>query len=241
MAKIVLGRLDKFDLRNTLADVSVTKVAHEIVVDDQEQTYILADLEENLQAVGKEGNELYIPADLLTTADRNIAQTKVYFDLENYPFYQKAKEIIESDTKPKGVFRFRRMIKQEVNESLIVEDLYVLSSLLGELKDVQVSRTNQSITPTHIILMVDFGSGTMAHIEYTFSETGREEIEFEWSGVKNIIEFDSEELKPVQPDQQRNLLLIYPVDSVLETAHEINDDLIERLSQLQKLIDGGVK
>ena len=50
-------------------------------------------------------HEVYIPSTGLTTDNKNLGW-HVYFDLENYPFYQKAKEIIGKEDKPKGVFRF---------------------------------------------------------------------------------------------------------------------------------------
>ena len=106
----------------------------------------------------------------------------MYFDLENYPFYQKVKEMIGKEDKPKGVLRFRRMVKKDENQSLLAGDLYVLSSLLGEPQDVQVKQTDQSVTPAHTIIMMNFGGGTMAHIEYTV--TNQERIELEWSGIK---------------------------------------------------------
>src|SRR5690625_1377767 len=207
MAKVVLGKQEKFDLRATLVEVLQVELADDIVA-NKELTYILTDTEENLQVIENGENELYIPARLLTSEYQKLAHVQVYFDLENYSFYQKAKDIIESSEKPQGVFRFRRTIKQTVNEAFIAEDLYVLTSLLGEPVDVQVRQTDHSITPTHIILMINFGGGTMAHLEYTFTQTDQEKVELEWSGVKNIIEFDSEVLNPVQTENQRNLSLI---------------------------------
>lgn len=239
MAKIVLGKLEQLDFRTTLEKVHVIESVGGLTVTKGE-SYVLEHTDHHAEAVRNAEHSVYLPVSALTTGDKN-QDVKVYFDLENYPFYQKAQEMIRQEAKPKGVFRFRRTLKQAVNESIIAEDLYVLSSLLGEPEDVQVSQSNQSVLPIHIILMINFGGGTMAHMEYTFTQTDQERIEFEWSGVKNIIEFDSEALKPIQPDHHRNLALIYPVDSILNTAHQVDQELIDRLDHFKKLINGGAK
>ncbi len=240
MTKIVLGKLEQLDFRTTLGKVQVIESVDELVGNIEEKTYVLAYTDHHVQAVINAEHHVYLPARALTTDHRNL-DVKVYFDLENYPFYQKAQETIRKESKPKGVLRFKRTINQGVNESLIAEDLHVLSSLLGEPTDVQVRETNRSVLPIHMILMVNFGGGTMAHLEYTFTQTDQEGIEFEWSGVKHIIEFDSEALKPIQPDHRRNLSLVYPVDTIIEAAHQVNEKLIDRLDDFKKLINGGAK
>src|SRR5690625_5845764 len=82
------------------------------------------------------------------------------------------------------------MKKEVEEEALFASDLYILTELLGEPRDIKVRKTDAAVIPTHTIVMVNFGGGTMAHIEYTISN--EERIEFEWSGTENIIEFDSE-------------------------------------------------
>lgn len=239
MAKIVLGKLEQLDFRTTLEKVHVIASVDAITAIEGE-SYVLKYTDDHVQSVKNMDHQTYLPAAALTTDDHNQG-IKVYFDLENYPFYQKAQEIIQREDKPKGVLRFRRTLKQAVNKSIIAEDLYVLSSLLGELEDIQVNRSNRTVLPTHMIVMINFGGGTMAHLEYTFTQTDQERIEFEWSGVKNIIEFDSEALKPIQPDHHRNLALIYPVDSILNTAHQVDQALMDQLDYFKKLINGGAK
>src|SRR5699024_4374529 len=240
MAKIVLGNVDKLDFRTMFEKVHVIESVDEFNAHEAGKTYVLNDKEEHVQAIIDAEHEVYLPAGTLKAAHQR-PNVKVYFDLENYPFYQKAKELIQKETKPQGVLRFKRTTNRALNQSLMTEDLYVLSSLLGEPIDVQVKQTNPSIHPIHVILMINFGDGTMAHLEYTFTQTDEQQIEFEWSGVKNIIEFDSETLKPIQPDYRRNLALVYPVDSILQTAREVNEELIDQLDHVKKLIDGGAK
>lgn len=236
MAKIVLGRLEQLDLRTTLEKICVVDNVDKIPTDIQENTYVMESTEENLQAIVGTKHQAYIPVTALKMNDL-VFDTNVYFDLESYSFYQAAKEIIQKEDKPKGVFRFRRMVQSDNKNELIASDLYVLSSLLGDPEHVQVKQTDHSIIPSHVIIMINFGGGTMAHIEYTF--TDQERIEFEWSGVKNIIDFDSETLKPIQPDHPKNLALVYPVDSILAKSHRVDQALIDRLNHFKKLINGG--
>ena len=240
MAKIVLGNIDKLDLHTTLEKVHVIESVDEFIAHEEGKIYVLEDKDEHVQAVINAEHEVYLPAGTLTAAYQ-CPNVKVYFDLENYTFYQKAKELIQKEKKPQGVLRFKRTTNQALNESLMTEDLYVLSKLLGEPIDVQVRQTNPSVLPVHVIIMINFGGGTMAHLEYTFTQTDEEHIEFEWSGVKNIIDFDSDALKPIQPDHSRNLALVHSVDSILQTAHELNKERMDQLDHFKRLINGGAK
>ena len=236
MTKIVLSKLDRIDMRTTLAKINILKTA-DLPKEREDTIFVLAATDENLEAVGNDSDQVYIPATQLTSDNQSVNGLHIYFDLENYPFYQKAKEIIEKAAKPKGVFRFRRMVKQGENASLLIGDLYVLSSLLGEAQDIQVKKTDQSVTPSHTIIMMNFGGGTMAHIEYTV--TDRERIELEWSGIKNIIEFDSDEMRPIQPSGNTQLPLSYSVDSIVATAHKVDQTLVDRLNHFSERINGG--
>ena len=109
--------------------------------------------------------------------------------------------------------------------------------LLGDPKDVQIKQTDQSLTFAHTIIMMNFGGGTMAHIEYTV--TDQEQIELEWSGIKNIIEFDSEEVGVIQSGTKGISTLVYTVDAILATAHQLDQTLVDRLNHFNKLIKGG--
>ena len=78
----------------------------------------------------------------------------------------------------------------------------------------------------------------MAHIEYTIHH--QERVELEWSGIKNIIEFDSDEIKSAQPGSKTTLPLAFSVDSILATGHQVNQHIIGRLAHFEKLISGGI-
>lgn len=239
MAQIVLAELDKLDFRTTFAKHTVIESIDEIASDNAE-TYVIDYAESDLQAVENAEAQVYIPATDLKDEHQN-RDVHIYFDLENHSFFQKAKNIIEQEAKPKGVFRFHRVVKTANKDELITGDLFVMSRLLGDPEDVQVRATNPSTTPSHFILMINFGGGTMAHMEYTFIETDEEKIEFEWSGVKNIIDFNSETFKPIQPDNTRNLALVYPLDAIIASAHKVDAKLIDQIKNIKELISGGAK
>lgn len=237
MTKIVLGRRDKIDDRTTLSEVAYLDSVTEANT-DQSLVFVEA-TDDNLSAISTEKAEVYLPAQELTSEQDISENMSVYFDLENYPFYQAAKKIVDKETKPKGVFRYRRMVKEETGEALFASDLYVLASLLGEPEDIKVKKTDMSVIPAHIIVLVNFGGGTMAHIEYTISH--EERIEFEWSGTKNIIDFDSVRMTPVQPNHFTSLPLTYSVDSIVSTAHALDQSLIDKLNEYKQLISGGAQ
>ncbi|WP_172369959.1 hypothetical protein [Sporosarcina jiandibaonis] len=158
---------------------------------------------------------------------------RVYFDLESYSFYQKAKEVIEKGKASKGVFRYRRIIRNDY-ESLVIGDLFVLFSLFGEPRDIQVKITDQTLTPAHTILTLNFGEGTLAHVEFTVGADDR--IELEWSGINTILEFDSDQTRSIQPD---GASLRYSINSILEKSHRVNLELITRLNKINELLGGG--
>ncbi|MFK4997049.1 hypothetical protein ACI2OX_04095 [Bacillus sp. N9] len=88
-----------------------------------------------------------------------------------------------------------------------------------------------------MIVTVQFHDRAMAHLEYTFSVGER--IEFEWSGINKIIEFDSEEMRPIYPKGYTSLPLIYSVDSIIETAHGADKNLLSTLKAYTEIIEGG--
>ncbi|MFJ7936164.1 hypothetical protein [Sporosarcina sp. NPDC096371] len=233
MTKIIIASLEKIDIRSTLENVRVIESVDQLKNAASDGiTYVLATSEEQMKVLESSDHEVYIPAFALTAAHQHMGQY-VYFDLESYPFYQKVKEVIGKEQKPKGVLRFRRIVKHGGKRSLLAGDLYVLSSLLGKPQDVQVKQTNLSVTPSHTIIMINFGGGTMAHIEYTVAD--QEKIELEWSGILQILEFDSEQMKPIQSTFQ----LRYSVDAILASARKVNQELIVQLNDYSKLINGG--
>lgn len=232
MSNIVLGKLDKLDLSTTITEVEVVEFIGNNL---GETTFVSEVSEENVAAAKDSSADVYIPVSALS--DHDINKVKVYFDVENYPFFQAAKKNIMKEAKPKGVFRFRRTVEQGQSDDIFASDLLVFSSLLGEVVDIKVKRTDVNVIPSHTIVMINFGGGTMAHVEYTVSD--HERIELEWSGEKNIIEFDSNEMRPIQPASETRLPLVYSVDTILETAHSVDQKLIDTFDYFKKLLSGG--
>lgn len=237
MAVVIVAELEKLDFRLAVKPVSVLESVDQLTAIDNDDTiYVLAATDENLNALKNELHHVFLPSVMVPGEDQN-AKVSIYFDLENYPFYQQAKEIISQEEIFKGVFRFRRTVTKAEDQSLFVGDLYVLAGLLGEPEVVHVKTTVQSVSPVYIIMMMNFGGGKMAHIEYTIHH--QERIELEWSGIKNIIEFDSNDVKPAQPGSKTTLPLAFTVDSILATGHQVNQNILERLTHFEKLISGG--
>ena len=109
--------------------------------------------------------------------------------------------------------------------------------MLGEPQDIQVKQTAQTVIPAHTIILMDFGGGTMAHIEYTVAK--QERIELEWSGIKTILEFDSDQMRPIQQGSKASLPLAYSVDAILASAQKVDQELVNRLNYFSNLINGG--
>ncbi|WP_413375020.1 hypothetical protein [Alkalihalobacillus sp. 1P02AB] len=156
----------------------------------------------------------------------------VYFDLEQYPFFQKLKEMLANQQK--GIFRFKRKANKNEGVHLLIGDLYVLASLLGEPKDIQVKRTNSAVTPYHVIVTISFKGGSMAHVECTFTTDDREFIEFEWNGIKTIIEFNSIEMTT----NLETSLPQYNLSAILASAHKVDQKLMNRLEYFSRVIIG---
>lgn len=236
--KIVLGRIEKIDFRTSSKNVKVLESLNQLPeVSDKDTIFVATDIDEDLDIIKKRENKIYIPSSKLTTENQDIEGLHVYFDLENYPFYQKAQELLSKGDNSKGVFRYRRMVNKDEGNSLLAEDFYILSSLLGDPEDIKIKQTDSKIIPSHTIITINFGGDKMAHIEYTV--TNQERIELEWNGIKNIIAFDSDEMRPILPENNNKLPLAYSVDSIVGFAHKVDESLINRLDYFKKKIEGG--
>lgn len=232
MGNVVIGRMDKIDEQRT--ETPYIKSSMEQA--DGNETVFLSLQKFDKQKHMSEDANLYIPVGLVD--DVKGLKVNVYFDLELYPFFQRIKEVIASEEKPRGVLRMRRTLFQDESESVMFGDLYVLSSLLGEPSEAMLKRTQREVRPCHVILTVDFGGGMMGHLEYTFANEA-ERIEFEWSGIERIIEFDSNEMTPIKPGGFTALPLSYSVDAILSGAHHVNDTLLRSLNKCRSLLNGG--
>ncbi|WP_026907220.1 hypothetical protein [Paucisalibacillus globulus] len=194
---------------------------------------VLFDLEK-IDFVGGQGDHrIYIPATMIGSVQgENVF---VYHELGLYPFFQKAKKIILESGVPKGVFRLRRIIESKKNRSVIASDLVVLSTVFGEPERIVIKHSPMEMQPAHVIVMISFNGGTMAHVDYTF--TGKEYIELEWSGIGQIIEFNSAEMNPMNLVVNLPLTLQYHVESILETSMNQNS-VWKDFQRFQQLVGG---
>lgn len=239
IANIILGDLNKIDSRLSKEKVTTTNSLEEIQEDtNRGVSYLIAANSENVNGVINKKGNIYLPYNLFNESYLN-SKVYIYFELDVLPFFRVFTEIFKKEVNPRGVFRYRRAIQEERFLSTIVGDLYVITSLFGEQKDIHIKHSNLSLIPRHIIIMINFGGGTMAHIEYTVGV--QEKIELEWSGIKNIIEFDSDQMKPVHPNDRTLLPLTYSVDAIVSSAKVIDEKMLTRLDYFQKLLDGGIK
>ncbi|MFD2044543.1 hypothetical protein ACFSTA_08705 [Ornithinibacillus salinisoli] len=228
MANVVIADVGKLDFQTTRKVVDLVE-SEEQITDDRLSVIDY----ENVHKVPLDSHSVYMPSTLMDGS--HVKDGNVYFDLELYPFFQKAREVISKNTK--GVFRLRRIVGDEDN-SIIASDLYVLSTVFGEPEHVYVKRSREDIATQHVIVTVNFGGGTMAHLDYTFS--GQEYIELEWSGMQRIIEFNSNEMNPFGSKLHTALPLSYSVDAILKLSYQVDDELVEKLEQFQQVVDGGV-
>ena len=180
-------------------------------------------------------NHYFVPATNIETVEEH---TSVYFELELYPFYAAAAEIINGE---QGVLRFRRSVAGETNSGLIAADLFAFASLVGNNPHrLSVTSSDSRHSLRHIIILADFGNGKLAHLEYTFGHT-KEAIELEWSGKGKILEFSSEETVPVEPSKYTSLPLSYTVDSVIARSKQLDDALLDKLNQFRNMVKGGLE
>lgn len=231
-----MGNLEKIDTRKTVNHTIIVNSFDEVKEDREENlVYLLEATEENVQDAATSSEKVFIPSTSLATVDTG-SDTYVYFELESYPFFRNFKKLVNQQKQTKGVLRFRRMMQEE-NSSIMASDLYVLSSVFGDVKSVHVKQSKRQAGLQHKILLVYFGRGIMSHIEYTVAN--EERIELELSGIKSIVEFNSDHTKPIQPLSKTRLPLIYTVDEIIASSRKVDDKLIKRLQDIRELIEGG--
>lgn len=156
-------------------------------------------------------------------------QGYVYLDLFSYSFMLQLQQVIQAHEVINGVVRMRRTTH---NFSYMLEDVFVLTELFGEMKHCSI-RTHEKAGMRYMILLCQFGEQMMAHLEYV---SGAQRIEFEWSSNQHILEFDSAEMTG---DLQNNQTLFYNVDAILKNAMEWNAYHEQKLATIQAQLQGG--
>lgn len=212
----------------------------EPVVIDEVEGQILPD---NLQMIDQASlsripapfEAVYLPVEELDKVE-NHEQAYVYCDLTLYPFFHEVKNIMQENDSKKGVCRVRRTFSDDVNDMRIAGDIFVLNELFGEPEHIFVKRAKQAEKVSHIIVTINYGNGTMAHIDYTFHDAFR--IEFEWSGIGKIIEFNSEESAPVVPIKNIDVPLTFTVESILENSRKLDASVLAEINDISMIVKG---
>lgn len=230
--KVIYSDSKKVNWQRT--DMHVVKAENHSEVTKKDSVYLLP-----VDATGEKTEAaVYVPGYKWKSLDATHDNAYIYFALENYSFFQTATDIIEQDKERKGVFRFRRIVSNDIGTNVFAGDLYVVSKTLGEPEDIFIKQTDETKTPQHMIALINFGSGTMAHFEYTVDKGER--IELEWSGKKSTISFDSHSTNPFEADNKDGYSLKYSVDSIIAKAHPITEELIQTLNKYDEMKGGDV-
>jgi hypothetical protein len=227
MPNIVLANMERIDFVTTTVDVDVV----DSVANVRNNTSLLDLNTASLPDIRDQ--TVFVPATWLHR--ENLNEVKVYHELAQYPFFQQAQSVIQENGAAKGVFRLRRVVKDVKNTAIIASDLCVLASIFGEPALLDVLHSHANAQPNHVIVMIHFAGGTMAHVDYTFSD--KESIELEWSGVRQIIEFHSDEMNPFDPRSYTSLPLQYNVDSILRNA-EPAEQVLPKFQEFLQAVGG---
>jgi hypothetical protein len=236
MVIILVENLDKLDTRKTVINTETLTSFDEISENQENFAYVMEVTEENIRSATQHTERVYLPSTSARSFDKPV-DSYIYFDLESYPFFQKFKKLMEQLQQSKGVLRFRRTMLEE-NRSLVVSDLFVLSAIFGDFESVHIKQSKRQSGTFHMILLVNFGKGIMSHIEYTVAN--EERIELELSGIKSIVEFNSDHMKPIQPESKTRLPLSYSVDDIIASARKVDDTMMKNLHAIRELIEGKV-
>jgi hypothetical protein len=236
MVIILVENLDKLDTRKIVFNTGTITSFDEISENQENFAYVMEVTEENIRSATQHTERVYLPSKSARSFDKPV-DSYIYFDLESYPFFQKFKKLMEQLQQSKGVLRFRRTMLEE-NRSLVVSDLFVLSAIFGDFESVHIKQSKRQSGTFHMILLVNFGKGIMSHIEYTVAN--EERIELELSGIKSIVEFNSDHMKPIQPESKTRLPLSYSVDNIIASARKVDDTMMKSLHAIRELIEGKV-
>jgi len=237
MTIVLVESLDKLDKRKTVMNTETISSLDEIKENkDENFAFVMEATEDNVRSVTKHTDRVFLPSTSLMTFNPAV-ECYVYFDFESYPFFQKFKKLMGQLQQSKGVLRFRRTMLEE-NQALVLSDLYVLSSIFGGLESVHIKQSKRQSGSFHMIMLVNFGKGIMSHIEYTVAN--EERIELELSGIKSIVEFNSDHMKPIQPENKTRLPLSYTVDEIIASARKVDDNMVKSLHAIRELIEGRV-
>lgn len=220
MPTVVIADLNKINHHLLAEDEKIIESLDEIT--DSSYIYILDD--SHFLDVGKiETDCLHVPFNKWNDTCRN---TKVYFDLEQYSFFETFKNSLNTDP---AVLRFYRKEEIAYSDKLILEDLLVFSGIFGKPVKLNISHTSSHLRPQHVIITVRFTNKVIAHFEYTFL-TNKTNVDVEWSSKGKIIEFNSEKESAFETSSQSFKKNLYTIPSLISTSKIMEKELLELIS-----------
>lgn len=238
MKALVIDKPGKVILPNNIAaEDSSCREQMKKITDSQNDYTLLSPDETKLQKFlqGDYEYPIYVSSEYLSRFI-NLENVRIFFELQASAFYQKWLGLMENDFNKKGVLRIRRKSRETDFISKLRDDIFVLSQLFGPAISIHVNQSSKGVTLVHLIGLVKFESGAIAHLEYTTSL--EETITFDWSGNKQIVEFNSTEMNPIEPSLENNPLQ-YSVENIVACAFSLDHELKERLSSLEKRLRAG--
>src|SRR5690625_5642420 len=90
---------------------------------------------------------VYVPGYKWKSLDATNDNAYIYFALENYSFFQTATDISEQNKQRKGVFRFRRMVSNNIGTNAFAGELNEVSKTLGEPEDILIKQKKERKSP----------------------------------------------------------------------------------------------
>ncbi|MFD2627765.1 hypothetical protein [Oceanobacillus kapialis] len=236
MKGMILDKPSSLDIEGSLASVEVLR-ENEPTKEDATADYLFIPDSESTLPINLEV-PIFMEAGYFDLF-HNQPQGYVYCELAASPIGQKWLAILEKDEAKKGVLRIHRDIDGKDAYPRICGDLFALVDVFGDVADLHVRTSTEQHLPTHVIALVKFVNGAMAHLEYTSAD--KEELYFDWSGFKTIIEFDSKELTS-PPGTNHYFPLAYTVEHIVKAARKMNEERYAKWQELgRRMREGGVK
>ncbi|GEN56158.1 hypothetical protein GCM10012290_06880 [Halolactibacillus alkaliphilus] len=192
-------------------------------------------LEEELQDKLSKKDTLYVPYEKYKQEFDNV---KVYTDLESYAFFDKLSGVITQRQDKRGVLRLGRKIGGDFDKTILVDDLIALSGLFGKISFVKINHSQRNIKPMHVSIILRFMDGVLANLDYTFNQ--KEDIFIEWSGINEIIEYDSAKIQSFKRFDDKASSLYYDVNMIVKNAYEPDQDWMKLSTNCLSIIEEGL-
>ncbi|MBT2758046.1 hypothetical protein J7E71_19430 [Mesobacillus foraminis] len=206
--------------------------------------------QEGIEKLLKLAEEIFAPINFVMDQWEHVKNRDVlvYFPLSAITGATKMLTVLkENQLNKNGVFRLRRRQHQLNPEWISSNDIYFLSSIFGRWKTLYPKLVHSSeANISHMLVAVTFENNVMAQLEYTFTRTGRELLEMEWSGRDHVLEYSTEQ-KALQTvtDGEQEAHLDYDDFLVTNESMSLSEEMYIELNRLREAISlelaGGVK